>query len=264
MKTKLFLIIVLVSLITLCISALMLHDKAFGVEAERDSFEVDPGSSLIINFNQPMIPQTVEKNIVITPPANISFDWKDDYRQLLVTVSDETAGVYQITLQGGISFAMTQAREENFFFTVAGYEEGQGTIIAQLPESKPTEKGIEINLSSQKLKTWQDGKILGTYLVSTGKPSTPTKAGAFEVLSKIPTAYGCGDGQCWTMPYWLGIYRIGAIENGIHEMPFINGWREGSSSLGHPVSHGCVRLDIGPAEKIYDWADIGMPVDIHY
>jgi len=28
--------------------------------------------------------------------------------------------------------------------------------------------------------------------------------------------------------------------------------------LGHAVSHGCVRLQIGPAKEVYDWTEVGV------
>lgn len=264
MKIEFFLSAILISVIALC-GVLVWRGEAFEVRAWQNPPEIKSSPSLVIDFNQPMIPRTVEKNVSVSPPADTSFHWEDTYRRLIITV-DGRAGIYQVTVQGGMSFALTEAEEQDFSFTITGYQkEAESKITAaKLPEGKATEKSIEINLSSQRLTTWQDGKTLGTYLVSTGKPSTPTKAGVFEVLSKLPVAYGCGDGQCWKMPYWLGIYMVGSVENGIHELPFINGWREGSSSLGRGVSHGCVRLDIGPAEKVYNWTDIGIPINIHY
>lgn len=133
-----------------------------------------------------------------------------------------------------------------------------------LPETKNIVKKIEINLSTHKLILWENERKLAEFLVSTGKPSTPTKAGEFSVLTKLPIAYGGTYGQNWTMPYWIGVYNAGGQENGIHELPFINGFRESAWSLGHSVSHGCVRLGIGKAELVYNWAEIGTPVIIHY
>ncbi len=133
-----------------------------------------------------------------------------------------------------------------------------------LPINGNIEKKIEINLSKQILILWRSEKKLAEYIVSTGKSSTPTKTGNFSVISKHPMAYGGVNGLYWTMPYFLGIYRIAGQENGIHELPFLNGYRESERSLGHPVSHGCVRLPIGSAEILYNWTEIGTPVAIHY
>jgi len=50
----------------------------------------------------------------------------------------------------------------------------------------------------------------------------------------------------------------------IHELPYWpNGYREGENHLGVKVSHGCVRLGIGPAKYVFDWAEIGTPVYVH-
>ena len=63
------------------------------------------------------------------------------------------------------------------------------------------------------------------------------------------------------MPYWMAF--IGN-SYGIHELPYYpNGYREGSNLLGQSVSHGCVRLGIGAAGRVYSWALVGTPVVVH-
>lgn len=138
----------------------------------------------------------------------------------------------------------------------------------KLPQIETTKKEIRISIADQNMRLWQDGQIIKDYIISTGKDATPTRRGVFSVISKHDVAYGCGvDGQCWKMPYWLGIYMAGSTENGIHELPFINiggvYYREGESSLGSRVSHGCIRLPVGLAKEVYDWADAGTPVVIY-
>jgi lipoprotein-anchoring transpeptidase ErfK/SrfK len=64
------------------------------------------------------------------------------------------------------------------------------------------------------------------------------------------------------MPYWMAIVPGGKF--GIHELPeWPGGYKEGANHLGTPVSHGCVRLGVGPAQTVYNWADIGTPVVVH-
>jgi len=124
-------------------------------------------------------------------------------------------------------------------------------------------KAIEIDLSSQRLLMWENGQLLGNFLASSGKAKTPTKQGVFKVLSKAPVAYGSGDGQNWKMPYWIGIYRAGGVENGIHALPYIDGWKEGRGDLGRAVSHGCIRVGDANAVTLYAWTELGVPVIIH-
>jgi len=123
-------------------------------------------------------------------------------------------------------------------------------------------KFIEINLGSQTFTCWQDGKVWGHFMTSTGRPGMATKAGMFEVLDHSPMAWSESAG-CW-MPWWMGIYFAGSTENGIHELPLYGGVQEPLSHLGQRISHGCIRLAPGVAKRVYDWAVEGTPVYIHY
>lgn len=117
-------------------------------------------------------------------------------------------------------------------------------------------KYIDVDVSEQRFRYYQNGYLIDDVLTSTGKPSTPTRLGEFTAFSKYEMAYGGADGQKWAMPYFIGFYKSGGLENGIHELPFLDGRREGERSLGQAVSHGCVRLGIGQAKLVYDWLEI--------
>jgi len=120
-------------------------------------------------------------------------------------------------------------------------------------------KYIDVNLSEQMLYALEGGKLIGSYRVSTGKWSMPTPIGEFAINSKSDKAYSAT--YDLYMPYWMAF--IG-YEYGIHELPETPwGRKEGESSLGVPVSHGCIRLGVGDAPTVYGWAEIGTPVFIH-
>ncbi len=119
-------------------------------------------------------------------------------------------------------------------------------------------KYIDIDLSSQLLTLFEGSTQIAAYKVSTGKWSMPTPMGERHIIDKTPRAYS-SKYRLW-MPYWNSI----GGGYGIHELPeWGSGVKEGESHLGTPVSHGCVRLGVGPAEHVYNWADIGTPVYIH-
>jgi len=143
-----------------------------------------------------------------------------------------------------------------------GYKDGDEIKAGYDPLNKEKiklPKQIEINLKKQELSYFLDGVRIGTFKVSTGKAAMPTPKGNFKIDEKELKAWSKPYGL-W-MPYWLG---LGQGEFGIHELPiWPNGYREGSNHLGTPVSHGCIRLGIGPAKLIYDWAPIGTPVKIY-
>lgn len=142
-----------------------------------------------------------------------------------------------------------------------GYADGEEVDRAYDPNSSSTVKlnrQIEINLKDQKLTYLVAGYPWKDFTVSTGKPSMPTPKGNFKILNKVGKAWSKTYGL-W-MPYWLG---IGNGSFGIHELPiWPNGYREGENHLGTPVSHGCIRLGIGPAQYLYERVEIGTEVII--
>ena len=121
-------------------------------------------------------------------------------------------------------------------------------------------KYIDVDISSQTLTIFRDGRRVNAYSVSTGSSRYPTPLGVFQVNSKTTNAYSAKYNLY--MPYWMAF--IGSTY-GIHELPeYANGYKEGREYLGQAVSHGCIRLGVGPAARVYSWAPIGTPVVVHY
>lgn len=142
-----------------------------------------------------------------------------------------------------------------------GYADGLEVAFGYSPTSTssvPMEKTITISLKKQELHQTIGGIAYSTYSVSTGKAGWRTPTGSFTVLSKNKRAWSRA-AKLW-MPWWMAFTTRG---NGIHELPeWPNGTKEGANHLGTPVSHGCVRLGVGPAKMLYDWAPIGTKVII--
>lgn len=142
-----------------------------------------------------------------------------------------------------------------------GYTDGMEVMNGYSPTtSEPVllQKSIIIRLGTQRLEQRVDGIAISSFPVSTGKRSMPTPVGTFKVLDKIPRAWS-SSAKLW-MPYWMHFSGRG---HGIHELPeWPNGRKEGAWHLGVPVSHGCVRLGVGPARLLYNWTPIGTPVTV--
>jgi LysM repeat protein len=122
-------------------------------------------------------------------------------------------------------------------------------------------KRIVVSISRQHLWAYDGEREVYSFVASTGLATSPTKTGTYRVLDKIPNAYA----STWNlqMPYWLGIYYVGRIENGIHALPILSsGQTLWSGYLGRPVSFGCIVLDTQAAAKLYEWADVGTTVVI--
>lgn len=140
----------------------------------------------------------------------------------------------------------------------------QATSLASASASAPAAasggKRIVIDLSEQHLYAYQGETLVYSFVASTGMGGG-TRTGTFHVLDKYPNAYA----STWNlqMPYWLGIYWAGALENGIHALPILgNGQRLWEGYLGTPVSYGCIILGTQEALTLYEWAEVGTSVVI--
>ena len=114
------------------------------------------------------------------------------------------------------------------------------------PRPRSTARGlhIEVDLRSQVLFTVEDGKVHAILHVSTGKPSTPTNPGMFQVYRKFA---GYSGNQLYYPSYFDGLRAI-------------HGWPDVPT---YPASHGCVRAPMWAAKWIYGLASIGTKVLVH-
>jgi lipoprotein-anchoring transpeptidase ErfK/SrfK len=123
-------------------------------------------------------------------------------------------------------------------------------------------KYILVDISEQHMYVYEGDTLIYSFVASTGM-NNATRAGTFAVQSKIPNAYGA-TWNIW-MPNWLGIYWAGGLENGIHALPILpNGATLWAGFLGRPISYGCVVLGTYDSKVLYDWAEIGTPVEIRW
>ncbi|NJM70092.1 MAG: L,D-transpeptidase [Scytonema sp. RU_4_4] len=112
------------------------------------------------------------------------------------------------------------------------------------------QRWIQIDLSDQRLIAWNGNTPVYTVIVSTGKKSTPTPTGVFQIQSKHKSARMQGrDYDIPNVPhtmYYSGSYAI----HGAY-------WHK---KFGTPVSHGCVNVAPKRARWLFNWASIGTPV----
>jgi len=137
---------------------------------------------------------------------------------------------------------------------------GGGAAPAPAPVTSGA-KRIVVDLSAQRMYVYQNGQLLWNWVVSTGRPGRETAVGQYKVLNKFPNAYASTWGL--QMPYWLGIYWAGRLQNGIHALPIqSNGQRLWEGYLGQRVSFGCIILSTQNAINLYNWAPVGTSVDV--
>ena len=121
-------------------------------------------------------------------------------------------------------------------------------------------KYISVDLSKQVLSYWQNGSLLGNFLISSGIKVKPTPKGKFTIYQKRPKVrmtwyYGYNNPLNYDLPGvpWVASFYGPYTIHGTY-------WHH---NFGHPMSHGCVNMKTPEAKVIYDWADIGTPIIIY-
>jgi hypothetical protein len=104
---------------------------------------------------------------------------------------------------------------------------------------------VEANLTKQVLvEVERGGRVRRIYTVSSGKPSTPTVLGRFQVYVKTP---GTNSEGMVDSNYFIRGYAI----HGYAEVPV------------YAASHGCLRIPIPNAAEVYAWVQVGYGVDVY-
>ena len=119
---------------------------------------------------------------------------------------------------------------------------GEGAFPVRYPHDG---RHVEANLTKQVLAEIEPGgKVREIYTMSSGKPSTPTVVGRFQVYEKT---WGVNTEGMVDSNYFIRGYAI----HGYAEVPT------------YAASHGCLRVPIPDAAAIYGWVQLGTPVDVY-
>lgn len=119
---------------------------------------------------------------------------------------------------------------------------------------------IHVSLRRHQVAVLENGHVRQTYTVAIGRPSAPTPTGRFAVTDRLNTGDPTGPYGCCILalsaksPHaiqgWGGGDRIA-----IHSTP-------DTSSIGQPVSHGCLRLTLPEGQWLLRHVPLGTPTII--
>jgi hypothetical protein len=126
--------------------------------------------------------------------------------------------------------------------TVTDLLDEKGGFHVRYPQQGPHAEG---DLSDQVLAFTDGPKVHWLFPISSGKPSTPTILGSFQVYRKQPDY--TSDGMYFS-DFFTGGYAI----HGYNPAP------------DYPASHGCMRLPMVDAVPAYNWLKLGDWVDTYY
>jgi lipoprotein-anchoring transpeptidase ErfK/SrfK len=119
---------------------------------------------------------------------------------------------------------------------------------------------LDVSLSQRHVTVLYRGRQVERYLIAIGRPTAPTPTGDFAVTDRLKTGDPSGPYGCCILatsavaPHaiadWSGGNRIA-----IHSTPE-------TSSIGHNVSHGCMRLTLPEGAWLIAHIPLGTPVII--
>jgi len=119
---------------------------------------------------------------------------------------------------------------------------------------------IVISIPHRKLALIEDGEVVRLYDTAVGSAKTPTPAGDFAIVTRIPNPTHYAPGKV-TPPgksnplgtRWMGLTIKGY---GIHgtNVP---------GSIGQAASHGCIRMRNRDVEELFERVSVGDRVELH-
>jgi peptidoglycan hydrolase-like protein with peptidoglycan-binding domain len=115
---------------------------------------------------------------------------------------------------------------------------------AGIPQARYPGDHIEVSKGRQVLFVVRDGQVAEVVPVSTGATGN-TPLGHFRVYSKVP---GFNAKEMYYSSFFIGAFAI----HGYHSVP------------AYPASHGCVRIPLWIAPRIYSLVDYGTSVYIYW
>jgi hypothetical protein len=114
-----------------------------------------------------------------------------------------------------------------------------------VPESAGPER-VVIGLNDQLAYLYRGDTLVAVATISTGRFDKPSPTGIFKVLDKKPF-YRSKKYDNAPMPWMQRIDQYGIA---LH----------GGYNPGYPASHGCIRLPLAFAKKLYSLTPVGTPV----
>ncbi|MBT1172856.1 L,D-transpeptidase [Bifidobacterium sp. MA2] len=137
---------------------------------------------------------------------------------------------------------------------VSALEKGQGGTVQVAADvtkydtkQKKSEYRLVVDKSSQTVTVYQNGSLIKTFNVVTGKASTQTDNGTFYVYLKYQTQTMRGEDYVTPNVRWVTYFNGG---EGFHAAP----WNYSAIAAGDPInhgSHGCVNMYEADANWIY-------------
>jgi len=117
------------------------------------------------------------------------------------------------------------------------------------PQNRAAVK-VKISTAAQRIYVMEGDRVLLASPCSVGRAGSPTPAGHHRILSKTANRRRVSQpGAGYPMTYWMSFYQPAYGMHWGFVKPF-------------PCTHGCVRLPIKTAKKMFEMVSVGTPVHV--
>jgi lipoprotein-anchoring transpeptidase ErfK/SrfK len=124
---------------------------------------------------------------------------------------------------------------------------------------------IYVSLKDQKMYVYEDGDLILSTPITSGRQNFETVRGTFKVYTKqrnklMKSPFPDEEYELW-VDYWLGFYGAYGIHDACNSTDC---WRTkfGGASYVYNGSHGCINTPYNAVRFIYNWAKIGTTVHV--
>jgi lipoprotein-anchoring transpeptidase ErfK/SrfK len=171
-----------------------------------------------------------------------------------------TSGTAVVNLPAAVPAAVTSPAQP-----AAPGSPAQAPATAALTSNRE----ILLELGKRTISLVENGRVVSSWPVAIGDPSTPTPTGRFAVRNKVvnpqyqSTKTGKNNPTIGAQgplgDRWIGFHFTERDQFGIHGTPTAWEWTVKSRSA---VSHGCVRMLTPHVRELFDKVDLGTPVTV--
>jgi lipoprotein-anchoring transpeptidase ErfK/SrfK len=145
-------------------------------------------------------------------------------------------------------------------FLAAAEALAQDQQQAASEEGEESKRRIVISIADRTLAVVEDGRVVKTYPTAVGADATPSPTGVFKIANRVPNPTWYGPHRKIVPPgkanplgtRWMGLSYKGY---GIHGT-------NNQGSIGHNVSHGCIRMRKADVEQLFEIVKVGDVVEM--
>jgi hypothetical protein len=156
-----------------------------------------------------------------------------------------------------------QTNEGGFLY---GRDLGRSAPVQPTPlplQAPKIGRWIDIHLTQQLLVAYEGERAIRTVVITSGKPGWDTPEGTYKINTRVANE---------TMDSGaIGAEEFYKLEDVLFTQYFTDkghalhfAWWKTKETIGRPGSHGCVNLLLDDARFLWEWADIGTTINIHY